>query len=64
MSRFEEAVKIAQGWPADKSVPMRLLVAYNAAKGMDRQLIGSLSEALMVAAESEEDLALVAKYFG
>lgn len=39
MSSFEEAVEIAQGWPADKSVPRRLRVAYNAAKGMDQQLI-------------------------
>ena len=63
MSRFEEAVKIAQGWPADKSVPMRLRVAYNAAKGMDRQLIGQLSEALMVASEGEADLDLVRVYW-
>ena len=64
MSRFEEAVKIAQGWPADKSVPKQLRVAYDKATGDDKWQIWMLSEALMVACESEADFALVAKYFG
>jgi hypothetical protein len=63
MSRFEQAVEIAQGWPADKTVPKRLRAAYDQAQGDDKWQIGMLSEALMVASEGEADLDLVNKYW-
>ena len=58
-----EAVKLVGRWPQDKTVPKQLRMAYDQAKGEDKWKIGMLSEALMVAAETEEDFALVAKYF-
>jgi hypothetical protein len=60
----DEAIALVGGWPRDKTVPKKLRAAYDKATGEEKWQIGSLSEALMVAAESEEDLALVAKYFG
>ena len=59
----DQAVKLAGQWPQDKTVPKQLRMAYDQAKGEDKWKIGMLSEALMVAAETEEDFALVAKYF-
>ena len=60
----DEAVKLAGQWPKDRTVPKQLRVAYDHAKGEDKWKIGMLSEALMVACESEADFALVTKYFG
>ena len=60
----DEAVKLVSQWPKDRTVPKQLRVAYDKAKGEDKWRIGTLAEALMVACESEEDFALVAKYFG
>jgi hypothetical protein len=59
----DEAVSLVGKWPADKTVPKQLRVAYDRAKGEDKLRIGSLSEALMAAAETEGDFALVGKYF-
>jgi hypothetical protein len=59
----DEAVKLAGQWPADRTVPKQLRVAYDRAKGEDKWKIGMLTEALMVAAETEEDFTLVAKYW-
>ena len=58
-----EAVKLAGQWPEDKTVPKQLRVAYDQAKGEDKQMIGMLTEALMVAAETQQDFDLIAKYF-
>ena len=59
-----EAVKLAGQWPKDRTVPKQLRVAYDHAKGEDKWKIGMLSEALMAAADTQQDIALVAKYFG
>jgi hypothetical protein len=59
----DEAIALAGGWPRDKTVPKKLRVAYDEATGEEKWQIGTLSEALMVAAETEEDLALVNKYW-
>jgi len=58
-----EAIILAGEWPRNKTVPKKLRVAYDAAKGNDKWEIGTLSEALMAAAETKEDLALVVKYW-
>jgi hypothetical protein len=60
----DEAVKLVSQWPKDRTVPKQLRVAYDKAKGEDKWKIGTLTEALMAASESEADTALVAKYFG
>ena len=60
----DEAVKLAGQWPKDRTVPKQLRVAYDHAKGEDKWKIGMLSEALMAAADTQQDIALVAKYFG
>jgi len=59
----DEAVKLAGQWPQDKTVPKQLRVAYDQAKGEDKWKIGMLSEALMAAADTQDDIALVVKYF-
>ena len=59
----DEAVKLAGQWPKDRTVPKQLRVAYDHAKGEDKWKIGMLSEALMAAADTQQDIALVAKYF-
>ena len=60
----EEATELAGKWPKDRKVPKQLRVAYDLEKDPDtRWYIGMLSEALMVACESEDDFTLVAKYF-
>ena len=59
----DEAVKLAGQWPKDKTVPKRLRQAYDQATGEEKWQIGTLSEALMVAAETEDDIALVVKYW-
>ena len=59
----DEAVKLAGQWPKDRTVPKRLRQAYDQAKGEEKVQIGMLSEALMAAAETPEDFALVAKHW-
>jgi uncharacterized protein (UPF0147 family) len=59
----DEAVKVVGEWPKDKTVPKRLRQAYDQAKGEEKVQIGMLSEALMAAAETPEDFALVAKHW-
>jgi len=59
----DEAVKLAGQWPKDKTVPKRLRQAYDQAKGEDKWKIGMLSEALMAAAETQQDIALIAKHW-
>jgi len=58
-----EAVELVGRWPKDRSVPMRLRLAYDQAKGEEKWQIGTLSEALMAAAETIEDHELIAVYF-
>jgi len=59
----DEAVTLVGKWPADRTVPKLLRVAYDRAKGEDKWKIGMLTEALMVAAETQQDFDLIAKYF-
>jgi hypothetical protein len=59
----DEAVKLVGQWPKDKAVPKQLRVAYDQAKGEEKQMIGMLSEALMAAAGTPEDFALIAKHW-
>lgn len=56
--------ELVGGWPADRSVPKQLRRLYDAAAGQEREQIGMMVEALMVAAENAADIALVRKYFG
>lgn len=58
-----EAVAIAGRWPEDKTVPQRLRAAYDKATGDTRFEIGLLSEALIVASQTAEDIAIVNEYW-
>lgn len=60
---FDEAVELVKGWPKDRSVPSKLKVGINAAKGLNRALMSQLVEALVVASSTEADLALIQKHF-
>ena len=60
---FEQAVEMAGRWPGDRTVPRRLRVAYDQAKGEERWPLGVLVEALKTAAEPIEDHELIAVYF-
>jgi hypothetical protein len=60
---FEEAVALVGRWPMDKTVPMQLALAIKTAEGREQQEIALLVEALVVAAESPEDFALIQEHF-
>ena len=61
---FMDAVKVCQGWPADRSAPRKLAAMIDAAKGEDRTFMRQLVESLTVAAVTEDDFKLIQKYFG
>ena len=60
---FDDAVKLVQGWPEDRSVPRKLAEGIVKASDEDIVFMGQLVEVLMVAAASEEDYKLIGKYF-
>lgn len=60
---FDKAVKIVEGWPEDRSAPLKLSKMIEASRGRERSLMRLLVEALTVAAASEEDYKLINKYF-
>ena len=60
---FEQAVELVGRWPLDKSVPMQLSLAIQSATGREQAEIALLVEALVVAAETPEDFALLQEYF-
>lgn len=59
-----DELSFISAWPRDKDVPRKLYVKYRDARGPKKTKIGMYVEALIVASDSEEDLALVQKYFG
>ena len=58
-----QAVELAGRWPADRTVPKQLAMAYQSSSGDTKQMIGHLDEALMVACKTGADMELVASYF-
>ncbi len=58
-----KAIEIVGGWPADRSAPRRLSELIEDTKGVERQQMGMLVEALIVASVGGADIALVGKYF-
>jgi hypothetical protein len=60
---LEQAVELVGRWPLDKSVPMQLSSAIQSATGREQAEIALLVEALVVAAETPEDFALLQEYF-
>lgn len=60
---FEQAVELVGRWPLDKTVPMQLSLAIQTATGREQAEIALLVEALVVAAESPEDFALIQEHF-
>lgn len=59
----EQAIELVGRWPQDRTVPKKLRIAYDQARGLDRQQIGMLVEALMVASSESADMELIEKYF-
>jgi hypothetical protein len=60
---FEEAVQLVGRWPMDKTVPRQLALAIQTASGREQAEIALLVEALVVAADSPEDFALIQEHF-
>lgn len=60
---FEQAVQLVGRWPLDKTVPMQLSLAIQTATGREQAEIALLIEALIVAAETPEDFALIQEHF-
>jgi len=58
-----EAQNLVRSWPADRSVPARLSAAITSAKGVERQQMQMLVEALYVASVTDADTRLLQKYF-
>ena len=58
-----KAIEIVGGWPADRSAPRRLSELIKDAKGEEREQMGMLVEALVVASQGAADQELVSKYF-
>lgn len=59
-----KAVEIVGGWPSDRSAPRQLSELIDGAQGEEREQMGMLVEALVVASVTEADNALVRRYFG
>lgn len=60
---FKEAVELVQGWPKDRSVPRKLKEGIDTAKGLEKELMGNLVEALTVSSATTADFDLIGKYF-
>lgn len=58
-----KAIEVVGRWPGDRSAPRRLSELMAQAKGTEKQQIGQLVEALIVAAETQADQELIDKYF-
>ena len=58
-----KAIEIVGGWPADRSAPRRLSELIKDAKGEEREQMGMMVEALVVASQDAADQELVSKYF-
>lgn len=59
-----KAIEIVGGWPAARSAPRRLAELISKAEGQEREQMGMLVEALIVASQTAADQELVEKYFG
>ena len=59
----EQAVELVGRWPQDRTVPKKLRSAYDKARGIERQQIGMLVEALMTASTEAADYDLITRYF-
>lgn len=60
---YEEAVKMTNRFPMDRSVPSLLAAAIKKAQGVEKDLLGELVEGLILSCKSNEDFKLVEKYF-
>jgi len=60
----DEALELVGTWPTNRSVPRKLSVAIQAARGLDREQLGMMTEILMAASEKAADYELIEKYLG
>ncbi len=61
---MEEIAKLVSGWPEDREVPAKLRRKWKDSRGAKKDEIAKYVEALVVASENEEDIALVEKHWG
>ena len=61
---YNQAVELVQRWPEDRTVPRKLKAGIDSAQTSDKTFMEQLVEALMVAAETKADFALITEYFG
>lgn len=61
---LDEAVILVGSWPANRSVPRLLAQAVSSSRGEKQVLMGQMVEVLMAASKTEQDFALIERYFG
>lgn len=59
---YDKVLELIKEFPENKSVPRLVRVELNKAKGLEKLNIEKATEALMVAANTDEDFDLIEKY--
>lgn len=59
---YDKVLELIKEFPENKSVPRLIRVELNKAKGLEKLNIEKATEALMVAANTDEDFDLIEKY--
>ena len=59
---YDKVLKLIKEFPENRSVPRLVRVELNKAKGLERLNIERATEALMVAANTDEDFELIEKH--
>ena len=59
-----EALILSRKFPKDKSIPRKIYVAMEEAKGEEKKKFGQIIEGLYIDCRSDEDYDLIDKFFG
>ena len=60
---YEQAIALISDWPQDKNVPRLMKDVYEKSNAYDKIDIGRATEALYAAAEDNEDIDLIDKFW-
>ena len=60
---YEQAIALISDWPQDKEVPRLMKDIYDKSNAYDKVDIGRATEALYAAAESNEDIDVINKFW-
>ena len=60
---YEEAVKLTNEFPKNRTVPGQLFKAIEKTSGKEKELLSELVEGLIINCKSFEDFDLIYKYF-